>query len=102
MMACGSTWYLAPKLSNVSVALVVTTMPGTGGMTSCCPGGVLSLAIRVEFDQRIWLTVTPKRAAIVARPSPPPTPYGTRMRLDRAPGGIESGLINGLYPPPPT
>src|SRR5260370_4405210 len=99
MMACGSTWYLAPRLSNVSVALVVTTMPGTGGMTSCCPVAMLSLAIRFEFDQRIWLTVTPKRAAIVARLSPAATEYVTGMRLTGAVGGIEAGLIIVLYRP---
>src|SRR5260370_13597192 len=102
MMACGSTWYLAPKLSNVSVALVVTTMPGTGGMTSCCPVAMLSLAIGSEFDKRIWLTVTRKRAAIVARLSPAATEYVTGMRLTGAVVGIEAGLIIVLYRPSDT
>src|SRR5260370_36100945 len=102
MMACGSTWYVAPKLWKVAVALVVTTMPGTGGMTSCCPVAMLSLAIRFEFDQRIWLTVTPKRAAIVARLSPAATEYVTGMRLTGAVVGIEAGLIIVLYRPSDT
>src|ERR1700674_719787 len=102
MMTCRSTWYVAPRLSNVSVALVVTTMPGTGGMTICCPVATESLAIRFVFDQRIWLTVTPYLAAIAAKFSPAATAYVMGMRLMGAEVGIETGLMIVLYRPSDT
>src|SRR5450759_3751006 len=53
MMVWGSTWYLVPRLSNVSLAFVVTTMPGIGGMISWSPVATESGEIRFVFDRRL-------------------------------------------------
>jgi len=58
MIACGSTWYLDARPSIVSLDLVVTTMPCTGGITIWLPVATESVDIRLVFDQRISATVT--------------------------------------------
>ncbi len=56
-MACGSTEYLAASDCRVSLDLVVTTMPWTGGITIWSPVETESFEYRLPFDQRISATV---------------------------------------------
>ncbi len=58
MITCGSTWYLVARDASVSLALVVTTMPCTGGITIWSPVATWSFEYRFAFDQRISATVT--------------------------------------------
>ena len=73
MMAWLSTWYLAARLSIVSVALVVTTIPCTGGTTIWLPVATESVDMRLVLDQRISATLTWNLLAIADRSSPAAT-----------------------------
>ena len=57
----------------MSLALVVTTTPATGGTMIWSPVATTSLEIRLVFDQRIWLTLTWNLAAIAFKFSPAAT-----------------------------
>src|SRR5436309_9993499 len=57
-MACASTEYLVASACRVSLPLVVTTTPWTGGITIWSPVATESLEYRLAFDQRISATVT--------------------------------------------
>src|SRR5205807_2132676 len=93
MMACGSTWYVVPSASTVSLALVVTTTPCTGGMTTWSPVATESFEIRLLFDHRISATVTWYLVAIAVRFSPAATVYTTGVWLIGADVGIDTGLM---------
>src|SRR4029077_13612248 len=93
MMLCASDWYFVARPSSVSVALTVTTIPGTGGIQIWSPVATTSLEIRLVFDQRIWLTVTWYLAAMTFRFSPAATVYMNGSWLIGADSGIATGLM---------
>src|SRR5438132_12027785 len=102
MIVWGSTWYLLARLSIVSVDLVVTTIPCTGGTTIWLPVATESVDMRLVLDQRISATLTWNLVAIAVRSSPAATVYMNGWRLTGAEVGIDTGLITVLYRPSET
>ena len=86
----------------MSVALVVTTMPGTGGITIWSPVATTSLEIRLVFDQRIWLTVTLNLARDRLQGLAGGHRVGERRWLIGADSGMATGLMIVLYRPSET